>query len=210
MNLHPIQEKILKLSEKRDLNRMPLREIGSEIGVFHPQKVKYHLEQLEKKNILHFYRSRNFKKTLKNSTKLIQIPIIGEANCGPASILTQSQELGHLSISSDQLNKDISKLYALKAVGNSMNQANIKGNSIQHGDYVIVDSSKTSPIDGEYVISSIEGSANIKKFIVDVVNNRIVLTSESSRSTDPIFIYKEDLESYAVMGTVVSVVKPFR
>ena len=50
--MHPIQEKLLKLSKVRDLSELSIREVGRQIADgdandrVHPQLVKYHLEKL--------------------------------------------------------------------------------------------------------------------------------------------------------------------
>ena len=46
--MHNIQEKILKLIDTRNLDGFTLREIGEKIGEKFPQKIKHHLDQLEK------------------------------------------------------------------------------------------------------------------------------------------------------------------
>lgn len=43
---HPLQEKLLELIGKEDIQRWTLRRIGIAIGEPHPQKVKHHLNQL--------------------------------------------------------------------------------------------------------------------------------------------------------------------
>ena len=47
--MHQIQQQLLQLAAKKNLGSMSLREIGALINVPAPQKVKHHLEQLEKK-----------------------------------------------------------------------------------------------------------------------------------------------------------------
>ena len=58
--------------------------------------------------------------------------------------------------------QDTENLFALRAIGNSMNMANIKGESIGEGDYLIIDTGKSDPADGDLVLSIIDGCANIK------------------------------------------------
>jgi len=40
--MHIIQQKILKLAEKQNIDRMNLHEIGRLVGEEHPQKIKHH------------------------------------------------------------------------------------------------------------------------------------------------------------------------
>jgi len=90
-------------------------------------------------------------------------------------------------------------------VGPSMNMAKTPGGSIENGDYVIIDSVDRVPNNGDYVVSVIDGCANIKKFLEE--ENRVVLISESStpEKFPPIFIYEGD--EFLINGKVVQVVK---
>jgi hypothetical protein len=51
----------------------------------------------------------------------------------------------------------------------------------------------------------IDGMANIKRFILDKENERIVLKSESTQDFLPIFIHKND--QYQISGRVIDVIK---
>ena len=51
--MHYIQESILKLVDEHNLGVMTLREIGELIGEKYPQKIKHHLDQLEKKQLIY-------------------------------------------------------------------------------------------------------------------------------------------------------------
>lgn len=63
-----------------------------------------------------------------------------------------------------------------------------------------------TPKDGNIVVSTIGGLANIKRFWRDIADNRIVLLPESLRSGfAPIIIDEND--NYIVQGKVVDVVK---
>jgi SOS-response transcriptional repressor LexA len=99
--------------------------------------------------------------------------------------------------------------FAVKAVGNSMNQALVNGESINDGDYVIVDNKQRSieEYNNKYVLSVISGMSNIKRLVIDRLNDRIQLLSESSDSYPPIYIHEEDFGEYMVNGLVTDVVK---
>ena len=64
-----------------------------------------------------------------------------------------------------------------------------------------------SPRDGDYVVSIIDGMANIKKYRLDKANERIVLLSESTKDYAPIFIHRDD--DFRISGKVLDVVKKF-
>lgn len=206
--MHPIQEKLLKCIETTNISDMTLREIGTLIKEPLPQKVKHHLEQLEKKGFIAYNRKNKSitRSETKSKTKsiFITVPIIGAANCGPATIFANENIEGYLKISKNILNK-CKNIFALKAQGLSMNKSNINGVSIEDGDYLIIDSDYRSPKNGDVVLSVIDDMANIKKYIFDEDNNQIVLVSESTKNIPPIYIHEDD--SFMVNGRVIQVIK---
>jgi len=209
LRVHETQKKLLRLINEKNIWGLTLREIGSLVGEPHPQKIKHHLSQLLKKSLL--VRDDSEKKIEsfeKIETSFFSIPILGSANCGEALRLAEVSPEGILKVSKSMVPKK-DGLFALKAVGDSMNKAIIgkNGNNINDGDYVIVDSNQIVPRNNDYVLSIIDGLANIKKFIKDNDNKQIVLVSESSKEYPPIFISENDLSSYSVNGKVVQVIK---
>lgn len=208
--MHTIQEKLLKIIDKKNIGGLTLRQIGNLIGENLPQKIKHHLSQLERKGFILIDKKNKKIRRISNKVKtdglFISVPIVGSANCGPANIYADQNIEGYLKISKRFiLNKK--GLFAIKAEGNSMNQANIAGKNIESGDYVIIDSKSVSPHDGDCVVSIIDGMANIKKYRLDKKNSRIALLSESTQEYAPIFIHEAD--DFMVNGKVVDVVKKF-
>lgn len=184
------------------------REIGREIGVSHPQIIKHHLNQLKKKGLLSQKEPNSIRKLRDNLNKkvvgLIDIPILGSANCGIATIIAEESLEGFLKISGKLLGPSKpEKLFALRASGNSLNKANIDGESIEDGDYLVVDTNYKNPRNGEYIVSVIDGCANVKK--IKLENGKIVLLSESSENIPPIYIHSDD--SYLINGVVTKVIK---
>lgn len=203
--MHPIQEKLLKLAGQYNLGRLSFREIGKLIDEDHPQKIKHHLEQLERRNLIQStIEGKTIKKTALDKD-IFAIPILGSADCGPATVFADENIEGYLRVSSRIL-APRNGLYALRAVGNSMNRAKVKGKSIDDGDYAIIDSKQKAPEGNDYVVSVIGGVCNIKKFIKDDANQQIVLLSESSFEFPPIHIHPEEADYY-VCGKVVDVIK---
>jgi repressor LexA len=206
--MHQIQEKILKTVREKNLDGMTLREIGELIGEKFPQKVKHHMDQLEKKG---FIKTDKHSKSIKLASQspiknggLISIPIVGTANCGPATIFANENIEGYIKISKNILQK-CQNIFAIRAQGLSMNQASINGNNIEDGDYLIIDSSSTSPSDGDIVLSVIDDMANIKKYVWDEEHNQVVLVSQSTKDIPPIYIHEDD--SFMVNGKVIQVIK---
>lgn len=185
---------------------MTLREIGFLIGEKSAQKVKHHLSQLSKRGFIVYNPvKREIKKAQKISKDgFISLPIVGSANCGPATFFAEENVSGYLKVSKS-LAPSRGKLFVLRAEGDSMNKANINGKNIEDGDFVIVDHEQKSPTLGNYIVSIIDEVANIKKFVPDPKNKRIILRSESSKEYLPIFIHEDD--QYEVSGRVVDVIK---
>lgn len=206
--MHPIQEKMLKLIDQKNLSNMTLRDIGELIKEPLPQKVKHHLEQLEKKGFIKYDRKNKIILRIKTHNKafspFISVAVIGSANCGPATIFANENIEGYLKISKNILNK-CKNVFAIKAQGLSMNKASINGQCIEDGDYLIIDSDYRSPKNGDVVLSVIDDMANIKKYIFDEENNQIVLVSQSTKDIPPIYVHEDD--SFMINGKVIQVIK---
>lgn len=207
--MHSIQERLLTLAESTDLSGMSLRDIGKLVGEEHPEKIRHHLGQLAKRGMLWLDREKGTQRLERQGDVrdgLIAVPIIGSANCGVAEIFADQNIEGFLRISSRILIKK-DQVFIIRAVGSSMNRANIRGERIDDGDFVVVDASQREPANGEYVVSVIDDVANIKRFYRDNDRNVIALVSESSTPYPPIYVHGSDEPAYRVAGTVIQVIK---
>ena len=208
--MHEIQRKLLDLCSNCEELPLSFREIGRKIGVNHPQKVKHHLTQLAKKNLVIIDEQKKIIKLGKagviKNTKMFSIPILGLADCGMATAFADEFIEGYLKVSTSVVKKK-KNLFCVKAKGNSMNAANINGKTIEDGDFVIIDGDYHNPKSGDYVLSVIDGCANIKRFGKDIVNNCYVLLSESTENHPPIFIEAQDFNTYMINGRVIKVIK---
>lgn len=217
--MHAIQKALLELSKTQNLAKVSLREMAKRIGMPQesPQKIKHHLLQLEKKGFLQIDRGTGVMGRASDSATLVKgllgkrsglfsIPIIGTANCGPATIFAEQNFQGFLRISSKLIGRTKpTGLYAIKADGASMNRAEISGKKIEDGDFVIVDSQNQSPINKQVVLAIIDNKATIKRFIDDRKNGQIVLSADSSFDYDPIYLHPDD--DFSINGIVVGVIK---
>ena len=209
--MHKIQKNIIKLAAKEDISALGYRKLGEKIGVDHPQQVKYHLQKLISDGQLVRTPFGVLKVSQPSSTvaKIFQIPILGQANCGQPLSVAEESGWGTLTITPSLVKtKDPGKLFAVRTVGDSMNRASIGGQAINDGDYVIVDSSVELPQNGDYVLSSVGGLANVKKYLRDDINRLIRLKSESSIDYPPIVIDPNDVDSYHIHGRIVRVIRP--
>lgn len=211
--MHEIQKKLFKLVQEKNLAQYTLREIAEMVGETSPQKIKHHLQQLEKRGLIRIDKAKGvIQKTgtswvgdPKAKTKLVAIPIVGTANAGPARAIAEENIEGFLRVSGSLLKHRASRhLFALKVDGPSMNRVEIDGKRIEDGDYAIIDHENKNPRNGDIVLSIIDGAANIKKFYRDEDGN-IVLASDSTQDFPPIYIHKND--DYMINGKVVQVIK---
>jgi SOS-response transcriptional repressor LexA len=208
--MHPIQQKLLKLSETYNVGNMSFRDVARIIGEEHPQTVKHHLEQLEKKGLIEWDRDNKvvIKKALGvvNNIDFTIIPVLGLANCGSANVYADERIEGHIKVSNKLLG-DRNNVFAIKAVGHSMNNANIHGRNIEDGDYVIIDPNEKNMKSNDYVLSVIDEVANIKKILIDRHNCQIALVSESTFKYPDIYIEESEATKYLINGKVVQVIK---
>lgn len=194
--------------------------MAKQIGMPHgsPQKIKHHLLQLEKKGFLSIDRVKGVmgrsssnpgwaRGLLNKTSRLFSIPIIGIASCGPLTIFAEQNFQGFLRVSSKLVGRQKPEgLYAIKASGSSMNRANVKGDKIEDGDYVIVDKNDIDVTTGNVVVAIVDNRGTIKRFIDDrAEHGQIVLKSDSSFDYDPIYLHPDD--DFTISGKVVGVIK---
>jgi repressor LexA len=205
--MHQIQEKILELSKTKDVLALGIRPLGREIGVSQPQLVKHHLQQLQKKGLIKAKSRSDIQKILQYSSSLqplfVKIPVVGAANCGPATLIADEHVEEYITVSEPFLRKK-DNIFALVAKGDSMNHAQIYGKSIDENDYVLVDGNARVPNSGDYILSVIDNCANIKKY-VRTKDGNIALLSESTSNYPPIYIGEND--QFIVNGKIIQVIK---
>lgn len=207
--MHSTQEKILNLADSHDLGSLTLRQIGELVGEVHPQKIKHHLLQLQEKGLIRYSPEKKIiqkidKKGTSSKDSIIKIPILGSADCGTAKVYAEERVEGFLGVSA-KIIKPKKGLYAIKAVGQSMNRANIKGQPLENGDYAIIDSEYKNPKNKDYILSVIDGVCNIKIFFQDP-SGQIILMSQSTKNYPPIYIDPSD-KDYLICGKVIQVLK---
>lgn len=217
--MHQIQEKLLELSKRKNLAKLSLREMASLIGMPQesPQKIKHHLLQIQKKGFITIDRDQGIMKRtdftpawakglLKETYQLFSIPIVGTANCGPATIFAEQNFQGFLKVSSKLIGRPRPEgLFAIKADGSSMNRAEINGKRIEDGDFIIIDKNEVDVHSGDVVLAIIEDRATVKRFFDDRENGQIVLKAESSFNYEPIHLHPDD--ELIINGKAIGVIK---
>lgn len=212
--MHITQAQLLTLIRgKAKLGSLSLRQIAKLIEQEgKPQVVKYHLQQLEKAGLIQIDLAKGVIKPVKRGfatgikSLFYSIPIVGAANCGPATIFAEERTEGYVKVSSNLLPKRRQDLYALVTSGPSMNKAIIRGSlTIEDGDFVIVDKSQVVPKDGDVIVAVIDGMATIKRYKLDRENERIMLEADSTENYSPILIHPDD--DFQISGKVIDIIK---
>jgi SOS-response transcriptional repressor LexA len=218
--VHEIQEKLLDLSRRENLAKLKLRDMAKLIDRPHesPQKIKHHLLQLQKKGFLTIDRAKGvmersssepgWAKGLleKKGARLFSIPVVGMANCGPATIFAEQNFQGFLRVSSKLVGRSKpTGLYAIKADGSSMNRAQIAGKRIEDGDYIVIDTNDRNVVTGEVVVAIIDNKATVKRFIDDRDNEQVVLVADSSFDYEPVYLHPDD--DFQISGKAIAVIK---
>jgi len=206
--MNTIQQKLLDIAGAEDIEKIRRVDLVNRVGCEYPSQITHHLNQLIKKGSL-VRRSGRLMPALATSQGLIRIPVMGEADCGEATRFADGRIMDTLAVSPSLLSvKNLQSIYALVARGDSMNRATINGKHIEDGDYVIVRKENAYvPFDNEIVVSIIGGLANIKRFMRDTLNGRILLLPDSYRNKDfaPIIISEDD--DFQMEAKVVDVIK---
>jgi repressor LexA len=190
-----------------------LDEIRKHFKLASISTAQYYVKKLEKEGYLkkEFNQPRSIRinsdqiiNNIPKITESFSIPIMGSANAGRATIFAEKNIEGYLKVPNNLISKKNS-IFALRVEGDSMNKARIDGKYISNGNFVLIDSDYKTPKNDDYVLSIIDGCANIKKFEKNH-NNEIRLISESTNLTHkPIYISSED--DFMINGKIIAVIK---
>lgn len=219
MPLTPKQKKVLDFVKKYSKKHgfaPSLKEVGRHIGANSPATVHEHLTALQSKGFLEREKGRQRSMIVRTTESVespysgavgldsVSLPIVGSANCGPATILAEENIEGYLKISKSLLNRR-DGLFVIRASGDSMNKADFFGKTIEDGDFVIIDSLDQNAEHGDYVLSIIDGCANLKKFIIDRNGQKLLVSESANPKHKPIFLHESD--DFMINGKIISVIK---
>ncbi|EKE12571.1 MAG: LexA repressor [uncultured bacterium] len=152
------------------------------------------IEALEKKDLIKRDKEKRIylveNDSYANMRNVISLPLYGLASCGEALVYADGGVADDfLQISKSLFYKsDPKKLFAVKALGDSMNR-----NGINDGDYVVFEKVEgTEDFNGKAVVAVINGMATIKRF-KKLGNGIIGLFPESTNNSHhPIYISETD------------------
>ena len=141
---------------------------------------------------------------INDAPSFVQVPILGTANAGEAIACAKEDVEGYLRVAK-KITDDKNNLFALRISGDSMDKARISRKNVADGDFVLVDSEYRIPENGDYVLSIINGCANIKKFKRDRDGNICLMSESTNTEHKPIYISSED--NFMINGKIVGVIK---
>lgn len=179
-----------------------------ELGVFLKTKkmkmaslngpVQY-LKALEGKGyVQRFPRPRGIRLLEGNIKNFVEIPLVGNADCGEPLSFADDQVEDYINVSKKIIRGDKKDYFFVKAVGDSMDREGINNN-----DYVLA--RKTHDVEnGANVLAVINGLGTIKKVRKD--NDKLVLMPSSTNPKHkPIVLHPED--DVLICGKVERVIK---
>lgn len=189
------QEEVLRIIRNFFLDNgyaPSLTELQTVLGITTKRGVVNHLEALEKKGyIIRTSEARGIQIVTDEEEVyeyLVGIPILGYANAGTPMVLANEQNLGLLQVEKGLLGKK-KDLFGLIVKGDSMNQRDIDGKSLEEGHYLVVQRD-CSIEDGDVVVAIVDGCATVKSIKRD--EEMVILYPQSNNQIHkPIYLDKD-------------------
>ncbi len=177
-----------------------LEEIRKASGHNYISAVQRHVEALKEKDYLSHTPNQSRSLQPSYSGEKINIPLVGNVAAGTPILATQNIE-AYIPYESKKIKVTLNDYFFLKAVGDSMNEADINGRTIDNGDYVLIRKQNTAN-PGQIIVALIGDDATIKK--LKNGDGHIILEPISSNPANkPIYVFEDLL----IQGIVVDVVK---
>lgn len=173
-----------------------LDEVREHLNYSNTSSVQRHTDALKVKGYLKKVRGLE----LATDSQKIQIPLVGNVACGMPLLASENIE-AYILVDMRMIYGNPDKYFFLRAVGDSMNNTNVGGKTIDDGDYVLVKKQNTAER-GNRVVALIGDDATIKKFVP--TENAIRLEPESRNTNNKALIIFED---FAIQGIAVDVLK---
>lgn len=178
-----------------------LKEINSITGKASPRSAVLSLERLEKFGLIR----RSGRKIWVNagvednhSISTINLPLVGNIAAG-MPILAEENIEAMIPVTSE-LARPGHKYFLLRVVGDSMNQAKVKGEIIENGCILLVRQQMTAD-DGQIVVALIDDEATVK--VLEKRNGFVILKPQSSnKKHKPIILTANCIIQGVVVGVL--------
>ncbi len=149
------------------------------------------IEALERKDLIKRDEKKIYlveNKSYANLKNIISIPLYGLASCGEALAHAESAADDYLQLSRSFFGKKPENLFAVKALGDSMDK-----DDIRDGDYVIFKKYENGEnIEGKIVVAVINGMATIKRCRRTGKNIIGLFPNSTNDSHHPIYLHQSD------------------
>ena len=173
-----------------------LDEIRELLNYANISSVQRHTEALKSKGYLKDMRGLE----LPNNENKVQIPLVGNVACGTPLLATENIE-AYILVDADGVKGRPEEYFFLRAVGDSMNNTNISGKTIEDGDFILIKKQNHAER-GNRIVALIGDEATVKKYVPE--SNCVKLEPESTNlSNKPIIVFDEIL----IQGVVYDVMK---
>lgn len=197
--LTPKQKKVLSTINdffNKNAEHPTLEDLRVSLGLSQLSSVQRHTDALKEKG----YLTNSRKLSLPTSNSRAQIPLVGNVACGAPLLAVENIE-AYISFNTAKLRGQPDDYFFLRAVGDSMNKANIFGKTIDDGDLVLI-RKRQSADPGSCVVALISDEATIKKYFPE--DGHIRLQPESTNSKNKPLLMFED---FSIQGIVEDVIK---
>ena len=173
-----------------------MEELRVALNLSSISSVQRHTEALKEKGYLECSRGISFPEP----NDKVQIPLVGNVACGLPLLATENIE-AYIPFDTSRIRGGAEDYFFLRAVGDSMNNTNVSGKTIDDGDFVLIRKRQTAD-PGSRVVALIGDEATIKKYIPE--NGYVRLQPESTNLRNkPILIF----EDFVIQGVVEDVIK---
>lgn len=162
-----------------------------------------YLQELENEGLIERWsgaRGMRVSRRSSGGVRTVRVPIVGEAPAGPLMLAEENRE-GWVSLSETAVRPPGSVVFLLRVRGDSMNQALVRGKTIENGDLILVRQQAVAD-DGDVVVALMDGQATIKH--LKIGPDYVVLRPSSSNESHHPFVVTDDFQ---VQGVVVDVFK---
>lgn len=177
-----------------------LDEIRKALNYAGISSVQRHVDALKNKGYLSNepYQARSLE--VSSSNQSVNIPLVGNIAAGTPILAIENIE-AYIPYESPKIKVDLKDYFFLRAVGDSMNKADVNGRTIENGDYVLVRKQNAANY-GQIIVALIGDEATIKK--LSKGNGHIALEPISSNPANkPIYVF----DDFLIQGIVIDVVK---
>lgn len=175
--------------------RMPtLDEVRQHLSYATVSSVQRHMDALKRKGYIQSDKHQGRSMRLAHQ-HTASIPLVGNVACG-SPLLAEENVEAHVAYDANQLKGNPSDYFFLRAVGDSMNKADI-----DDGDLVLVRKSDTAE-KGKRIVALVGDDATVKKLVNE--NGRWILRPESTNPKHKDLIMVND---FTIQGIVSDVVK---